>query len=151
MDSYGKVEYKLCNYNMNKIYLDDLEVTINHLKENDGLKGISYDSISTSPTNLTSDSTGDTAISNAEIMDRLVTRLEKGRQELETIDKMLSRLTEIEVKIIKMFYIQGNTPWWKIAYEVQYSERQCRNIRKKVIDKMVVGLYGELLPHDCHL
>lgn len=142
MNHYKKIEHYLYHYKMFKCYLETTDKEILMLSENDGMKGIAYDGISTSNTNMTSDRVGDVAISNLDRLKELQDKKHKLQKKIDVIDRVLSELTEIERTIIEMKYFECK-PWCKIAYEVKYSERQCRNIRKAAIDKISIGLYGE--------
>ncbi len=139
---YKSVEKLLYNYNMLKLNIEIIYKQLGELKEEDGLTSISLDGVSTSKTNKIHSQTEDTVMRRIEAEELLRKRKEKLESKLETINKLLTGLNDIERRIIVMYYIHG-FQWWQIAYKVKYSERHCRRIRSEAICKLAVGLYGE--------
>lgn len=68
---------------------------------------------------------------------------------LARVDQALESLDEVEQKIITSRYLKGR-PWYKIAYEISYNERWCKEVRKRGISKVAVALYGKtaLIEHE---
>ena len=141
MIGYKSVEKLLYNYRIYKANISIKCEEIKELLENDGMRGISYEGISTSRTNNTSDMTGEVAATNVIDIERL--KEEKGALEnrLHILDTLIEGLTDTERTVITMKYIEGRQ-WWEIAYKLKYSERQCRNIRKEAIEKIRTGIGG---------
>ena len=127
---------------MVKINIQNTQEEIEYLKSNDGMKGLSYDGISTSPTNEKKSSTEIVALSNTEVIHYLEKNIEKSTLKLESIDRALEGLEEVERKVIVEKYINAKQ-WWQVSNVVYLGERQCRNIRKAAIDKMIVGIFGK--------
>lgn len=146
---YRETEYLLYNYKMFEISIKNMETEIEFLKKEDGSRGINYDSIPTSPTHKISSSTENMALSITEQIDYLEHSIRRMKSKIESIDKSIVGLTETEREIIKKKYIYGKQ-WYVVAYEVSYSERQCRNIRNTAIGKIAIGIFGDIavsLPH----
>lgn len=143
MSNYKKVENLLYNYKMLKISIENKQQEIEYLKEEDGLSGISYDDISTSPTNKFSSSTEDTALSNTEKIHYLEHSIEGIRRQIESIDRAMEGLTDTERIVIQEKYINSKQ-WWQVSSVVHLGERQCRNIRKAAIEKMIIGMYDNI-------
>jgi DNA-directed RNA polymerase specialized sigma subunit len=61
---------------------------------------------------------------------------------VDMMERSLEMLNSTERKIIELKYFK-NEPWFNIAYEVQYCERQCKNIRKNAIKKLTFAIFGE--------
>ena len=141
MDKYSEVEKLLYNYKMLKISIDNMEQDIKHIDRENGLKGIGFDSISTSPTNLTSDMVSDIAISKIGRMEFLANRIKDNKRKVQSVDKAMEGLEDVERTIIVERYIHARQ-WWKVASIVKYGERHCKRIRTEAIKKMVVGIYG---------
>jgi ArpU family phage transcriptional regulator len=139
---YKSVEKLLYNYNMLKLNIEIIYKQLGELEEEDGLTSISFDGASISKTNKIHSQTEDTVMRKIEAEELLRKRKEKLESKLETINKLLTGLNDVERRIIVMYYIHG-FQWWQIAYEVKYSERHCRRIRAEAICKLAVGLYGE--------
>jgi len=139
---YKETEYLLYNYKMFEISIKNMEREIEHLKKEDGTTAIEYDGVKTSPTYKFSSMTEDTALSITERIDYLEHSIRRIRNKLESIDKAISGLTDVEQDIIKGRYINGHQ-WYVIAYKARYSERHCKRIRTNAIIKIAIGLYGD--------
>lgn len=146
---YKETEYLLYNYKMFKISIENMNKEIEFIKKEDGAKGISYDGIRTSPTHKFSSATEDTALSNIEKIDYLEHSIRKIENKIERIDRAIEGLTDSEKSVVLDKYLKGQQ-WYIVAYNVCYSERQCRNLRRSAIEKIAIGLFGEIatsLPH----
>lgn len=63
-------------------------------------------------------------------------RRNKRLEELGTaIGRELDRLTYYEKAVVLWFYVDGKT-WEQISGRLNYSPRQCRNIRDKALDRL---------------
>lgn len=141
MDKYKKIENLLYNYKMLEISITNMEQEIEYLNQEDGLSGISYDSISTSPTNLCKSSTEGIALSNMEKVHWLEHNILRATRDIEKLDMALEGLEEVEKQIVKDYYI-NNKQWWQVASVAMYSESWCKKLRTKAIRKLVIGVYG---------
>ena len=141
MNKYKKVEELLYNYKMLKISIENMKEDIEYLDKEDGLKGISYDGTSTSKTNDTSDIVADVVLSKSEKRHYLEHQIECNQREIDSIDRAMEGLTDIERKIITEKYINSNQ-WWQVASKVCYSESWCKQLRGKAINKLIIGVYG---------
>ena len=142
MDKYSKVERLLYNYKMLKISIENLEEDIKLIEEDSGVKGISYDGVISSKTNKTSDIVADTMLSKAEKIHYLNRTIDKNKRDIESIDKAMEGLTEVEKTIVVEKYINSKQ-WWEVAGIVCYGERWCKDLRTRAINKLVVGIHGE--------
>ena len=139
---YKSTESLLYNYNMLKVSIENMKLEIEETEKNDGITGIKYDGVQTSPTFKFSSQTEDTSIRNIETIDLLKNRIEITENKIERVDNAIEALNGAEKDVIIKRYLEGKQ-WWQIAYEVKYSERHCRRIRSEAICKLAVGLYGE--------
>ncbi|MCQ4921873.1 hypothetical protein NE686_02135 [Tissierella carlieri] len=142
MDKYKAVEKLLYNYKMSEISIENMKEEIKRLEREDGLTAINYDSVKISPTFKISSSTESTMLSILEKIDYLRHSIERISEKLESIDRAMEGLNEVERLVIEKRYIEG-LQWWQVAHLVKYSEVHSKRIRKKAINKLVVGLYGE--------
>lgn len=62
---------------------------------------------------------------------------------INMLEDSMMILNDIEREVIKLKYFD-NEPWFNIAYKVQYSERQARNIRTNAVKKLAAALFGEV-------
>lgn len=136
------MEELLKNYNMKKIKIENLEKEIEYVKEDNELKGISYDGVSTSPTNEVKSIVESTVLGNLEKIEYLEHLIKRHRIDIEKLDRSLEGLEEVERTVVVEKYINSKQ-WWQVASKVKHGERYCRTIRKNAIDKLVIGVYGE--------
>lgn len=140
MDNYAKVENLLKNYNMIKINIENTKDEIEYVSQDITLQGISYDTIKVD-TNENSSSTEDTALSIMDKVEKLKNKIKKLELLLEIIHRSLNELEERERVVLVEKYINAKD-WWQVSGKVFIGERQCRNIRRDAINKMIAGIYG---------
>lgn len=141
MNKYAKVEQLLSNYKMLEISIRNMKQEIEYIEKEDGMSGISYDGISTSPTNQCKSATEGIALSNMEKIHFLEHSIERATRQIEKVDRALEGLEEIEKQIINEKYINSRQ-WWQVAGIVKYSESWCKQIRRRAISKLIIGIYG---------
>lgn len=144
MNYYKDTEYMLYNYKMMKISIENMRNEIEYLNQNDGMAGISYDGISTSPTNECKSATENIALSNMEKMHYLERMIQRATLKIESIDRALEGLDKTERAVIEEKYI-NNKQWRQVAYKVGYGERHCKRLRTEAIKKMALGIFRERL------
>lgn len=146
---YKETEYLLYNYEMFKISIENLKEKIEFLKQEDGLKGIDYNKDKISPTYKFTSIVEDTVLSLSEKIHYLEHSIRRMQSKIEAIDRALEGLTKTEKDIIEKRYFEGK-PWYVIAYELNYNERWCKELRRRAISKIAIGIYGDtaLLEHD---
>lgn len=135
------MEELLKNYKMMKISIKNLEKEIEFIKGDITLDGISYDEVVSSPTNKINSVVEDKVLAKSEKIHFKERCIQKNKKDIDAIDRSLKGLEEVERIVVVEKYI-NNRQWWQVAMKVKYSERQCRNIRKDAIDKLVKGIYG---------
>lgn len=140
---YKETEYLLYNYDMFKMSIKNMNIEIENIKKEDGAKGIAYDGVQSSPTNKFNSATENTALANIEKIAYLEHSIRSTEDRIESIDRTLKELTECERSIIIDRYIKAK-PWYIVAYNVSYGERQCRNKRRDAIEKMAIGIFGDI-------
>lgn len=146
---YKSTESLLYNYNMLKVSIENMKLEIEETEKNDGTTGIKYDGVQTSPTFKFSSQTEDTSIRNIETIDLLKKRIEITENKIERVDNAIEALNGAEKDVIIKRYLEGKQ-WYIVAYEVNYNERWCKELRKRAIEKIAIGLYGyrALLEHE---
>ena len=135
------MEDLLKNYKMMKINIKNIEEEIIFVKGDIGLQGISYDGVSTSPTNEIKSSVENTVLSIQEEVHFLERNIERLVVNIEKIDRALEGLEDIERTVVIEKYINAKQ-WWQVASKVCYSESYSRAIRSRAINKLVKGIYG---------
>jgi ArpU family phage transcriptional regulator len=138
IDKYTKTEEWLYKLDALKERIKNLKMQYEETELKAQSDGIDYSKDKLSNTYAFNSSTENIGIKLAEIQQEIkeqenrVTMLESG----------LSILNETEKSILTNKYL-SNEPWWKIAYNCGYSERQCRRVRSKAIEKLSIALFGE--------
>lgn len=140
MDKHKKVERRLRNLEMERMYLESLEKDLKLIELEYEINGINYEKIGED--NSISDITGDKAVKLMQKRQELELRIARKKNEIEHIEGVLSKLTETERTVITMWYTEYK-PHWKIAQEVGYSVSQVKRIKKDAIEKIIIGLYGD--------
>jgi DNA-directed RNA polymerase specialized sigma24 family protein len=146
---YKSTESLLYNYNMLKVSIENMKLEIEETKKEDGMTAIEYSDEKTSPTFKITSQTEDTAIRNIEHTDLLRKRIEITQNKITRLDNAINGLNKNERDVIIKRYIEGKQ-WYIVAYEVNYNERWCKELRKRAIERLTIGLYGytALLEHE---
>lgn len=95
---------------------------------------------------------------NNSIIENAVINIDEKRNDLEMeirrlenklrrIDKSLEILGETEKYIIEERYFEEKE-WWKIAHKLRYSERWCKELRRRAVKKIAISLFGEKAMED---
>lgn len=141
---YKEVEYLLYNYDVFKVSIENIKKEIEYLEGDEAreIEGVSYEE-ERSKTNSISNIVENTMLGIAEKIHYLERKIERTNINIEKIDNAMTILTDIEKDIIKKKYFKGKQ-WYVVAYEVSYSERQCRYIKNRAIDKIILAINGSI-------
>lgn len=147
MSYYKATEKFLYNYNSLKASIENMKQEIKEMDYRE-ISAIDYEKEPTSETYAFHSATEESAIYAADRKNLLEKRIKITEGKLERVDRAVSALNDTEREIINLRYIEGRQ-WWQVAYEVRYSEKWCKELRKRAINKIAVGLFGEsALPKD---
>ncbi len=146
--SYRQVEGILYNYKLIKASIENNKLKLENLELEDledGVSAIAYGEPS-SKTNKFNSIVENATIKNIEKKERLKKSIRKSirheTNQIKMIDNALKALSEIERKIIKMYYIEGKQ-WRNVAFEVNYSIRQCINLRNEAMEDIMFIINGK--------
>lgn len=139
IDKYAKVKELLQNYEIIKISIANIEKEIEYIKEDIAIRGISYDGVSTSPTNEIKSIVESTILAKEEKINYLQHLIKRHQININKIDDVLNNLTETERTIIIDRYMHHKY-WYQITPKVFLEERQCRRKLKSAMDKMIIGV-----------
>lgn len=131
---YQKLEAFLYNYNVTKSNILNLKVEIDELSLPPGIPGVSYEERISS--GKISNIPEEVSIKKIEEEERLEARIALLENRMQQLNNALDCLNPIERRIIELKYIDG-LQWWQVAADVAFSERRCRDIRKRAIIKML--------------
>ncbi|WP_052045133.1 sigma factor-like helix-turn-helix DNA-binding protein [Caloranaerobacter azorensis] len=140
MNYYKATEKFLYNYKPLKISIKNMESELEEL-EPIGVSAINYENEKTGITYKINKIVENEAIDLISKKELLKDRIEKTKRLVNRIERALETLNDSERKVIEKRYFEAKQ-WFEIAYEVKYSERWCRDIRKRAIDKLQVSLFG---------
>jgi predicted DNA-binding protein (MmcQ/YjbR family) len=163
---YQKVEELLKDYNSMQARVKNLQLDIERLDKpiqhesiEDTIEGLYYTKALTSgppPVGTVGDRTASVALAfrceNAEtnhdtawmqIQEKAAAEGELDALQclIAKIDNAIASLDELQRRIIIAFYIEKKN-WIQITNEVNYRERNCRNIKDSAINYMAKSLYG---------
>ena len=136
-DNYQRTEDLIRGYNSKLTLLENKKIMLNSIRGG-GARAIRTDDIRTSPTFKFYSETEEQGITIAQ----LKTDIERLAKEILIIENALRNLTFKEKQVIEMFYWYGY-PWERISDRVDYTARQCRNIRAKAVHKMKNCIIGD--------
>lgn len=146
MNYYKVTENYLYNYNSLKISVENMKQEIKELDYRE-ISAINYAKEPTGKTYAFHSRTEESAIYVAEKKRLLEKMIKATESKLERIDRAIAALTDIERQIIIERYINGKQ-WWQIAYTVKFNERWCKEIRRRAVMKIAIGLFGEKAMHE---
>ena len=138
---YKATEKFLYNYNSLKASIENMKQEIEEM-EYFGITALDYKQEPVGKTYAFHSTTENEAIKITNKKEILGTRIKLLENKLERIDRAVEALNEIEQKIIKLRYYEGRQ-WWQIAYEMKYSEKWCKELRRRAVQKVAIGLFGE--------
>lgn len=134
-DKINEVESFLYNYKSIKLAIENLRMELDTTDET-VIGAIDY-----------KESTGKTNKFNSSVENNfmkkelLESRIEHMETKIKQIDKALAILPDIEREIINYRYIEGKN-YYEFTYKVYKSERQCRRIKDRALEKIVVVFFG---------
>ena len=139
---YKKLENDLYNYKYLKLSIRNIKHDISDFQSEDGVSAIQFDKIQIASTNAFSSIVENSTISNIEKLDFLEHCMNRAESVINKIDAAMEKLEADEKKVITLYYID-NQQWYKVAYNLHYNERWCREIRSKAMRKIAIAIYGE--------
>lgn len=147
MNYYKATEKFLYNYNSLKASIENMKQGIEEMDYRE-ISAVHYEQEKTSETYTFHSITEDAAIHAADKKSLLEQRIKTTEGKLERIDRAIEALNDTERQVIVERYLNGKQ-WWQVAYSVRINERWCREIRRRAINKIAIGLFGEdALPKD---
>lgn len=139
-DLFSRTEGKLFSYNKTIVEIKCLEIDIEYLKKDViGCKAINYSTEKTGTTNNISNPIENEIRKKELEINKLERKKNEKEKSIKKIDEALNLLEEIEKNIVRLRYFSNkrSAPEWKyIAKMIGYSEKQCRNIRDDMINKI---------------
>lgn len=135
-DKYRAIEKLLFDYKGNQNEIKDIEIQISRIK-NDyvGVAPISYEERVCTSASIGS-SVEDEVIRKEERIEELEEKKKQINLNTIRVDNALQLLTDVERKVVEGKYI-NRLQWFKIAYDVGYSESWIKKIRREAMDKLM--------------
>lgn len=137
---FQKAERRLYEYEETKVELRCLEYELTIAQEEyEGCKAITYNLERTGVTNTVNDSVYEELIKKEkEILDKQK-KINKKKIQINKVEEALSLLDDIEKTIVDTKYFSNDRRkknWQYVSMKTGYSDRQCMNIRNKLIEKI---------------
>lgn len=132
---YNDIESWLYNYKIAEVAIENLKAELVVL---DTLKSVNIE-IEGKGLGKVSNSVEDIQAKKEKIKSRIMVMESK----LNKLNKALDALKEEELYVIKSFYINQER-YKEIGNKMQCSIISCKRIKKKALNKIIIGVYGEL-------
>ena len=132
---YNDIESWLYNYKIAEVAIENLKAELVVL---DTLKSVNIE-IEGKGLGKVSSSVEDIQAEKEKIKSRIMVMESK----LNKLNKALDVLKEEELYVIKSFYINQER-YKEIGNKMQCSIISCKRIKKKALNKIIIGVYGEL-------
>ena len=132
---YNDIESWLYNYKIAEVAIENLKAELVVL---DTLKSVNIE-IEGKGLGKVSSSVEDIQAEKEKIKSRIMVMESK----LNKLNKALDALKEEELYVIKSFYINQER-YKEIGNKLQCSIISCKRIKKKALNKIIIGVYGEL-------
>ena len=147
MDRYKYIEKLLYEYNSLKTFIKNAQQQIENIqKDVDGVSGVSYNKVS-SKTNNTPSIVENEVLKREKKISILQKRIQKTQGLLDRLDRSIEVLNDIEKRIIKLRYMK-NLQWYEVSWNVKYSERWCKELKSKAIEKIAVAMFGNIEEYE---
>lgn len=144
-DKFKKMERTLYDYRKLDTAITNLDIDIEHLKNDITLKGISYEQRS-SPTNAFSSIIENEVVQREEYVyteiDRLQ-RLKADKMALRAkIYNALKDLTDNEYKLVELRYLdKGKYTWLDVGLELGFDKNYCQKLRNDIISQLIDAIF----------
>ena len=132
---YNDIESWLYNYKIAEVAIENLKAELVVL---DTLKSVNIE-IEGKGLGKVSSSVEDIQAEKEKIKSRIMVMESK----LNKLNKALNALKKDEFCVIKSFYINGER-YKEISDKMQCSIISCKRIKKKALNKIIIGVYGQL-------
>lgn len=132
---YNDIESWLYNYKIAEVAIENLKAELVVL---DTLKSVNIETEGKGLGKVSS-SVEDIQAKKEKIKSRIMVMESK----LNKLNKALKSLKEDEFCVIKSFYINGER-YKEISDKMQCSIISCKRIKKKALNKIIIGVYGQL-------
>lgn len=134
-DKINEVESFLYNYKSIKLAVENLKMELDIMDET-VISAIQYKECIGRTNKFNSDV--ENKLMRKELLEERIRHMEN---KIKQIDRALEILPEIEREIINYRYIEGQN-YYEFTYKVYKSERQCRRIKDRALEKIVVVFFG---------
>lgn len=145
LNYYKATEKFLYNYNSLKASIENMKQEIEEIDYLE-ISAVNYEKEPTSETYTFHSITEEAAIYTADKKSLLEQRIKITEGRIDRIDRAIEALNDTERQIITDRYINGRQ-WWEVAYSVKFNERWCKEIRRRAVEKIAIGLFGEEAIH----
>lgn len=144
-DKFKKMEKTLYDYRKLDTAINNIDIDIEHMKNDITLKAISYEEKG-SPTNAFHSNVEDEVIRRAEHMEKEINRLKSlkaDKMALRTkIYNALKDLKDNEYKLVELRYLgKDRKSWIQIGMELNFNKDYCQQLRNNIINSLIESIF----------
>lgn len=144
-DKFKKMEKTLYDYRKLDTAINNIDIDIEHLRNDITLKAVSYEDKG-SPTNAFHSNVEDEVIHRSIYMEQEIARLKSlkaDKMALRTkIYNALKDLKENEYKLVEMRYLSKyKKSWIEIGMELNFNKDYCQQLRNKIINSLIESIF----------
>lgn len=140
-DKFKKMERTLYDYRKLDTAINNIDIDIEHMKNDITLKGVSYEEKS-APTNSFHSTVEDEVIKREEYVYKEINRLKSlkaDKMALRTkIYNALKDLTDNEYRLVDLRYLdKGKYTWLDVGLELGFDKNYCQKLRNDIINQLI--------------
>lgn len=144
-DKFKKMERTLYDYRKMDTAITNLDIDIEHIKNDITLKGVSYEEKS-APTNSFHSTVEDEVIKREEYVYKEINRLQHLKADKMAlrakIYNALKDLDEVESKLIELRYLsRDKLSWVSIGMKLNFNKDYCQQLRNKIINNLIEVIF----------
>lgn len=137
----NEIEKLLYDYMTIKMSIVNLERQLQELEGDISVQAMDLAREASTNSYYGTSSVEELAMIREEKRNKLKRKLTLSKRYIFQIDSGMEVLCEAEKQIIELRYFQ-QYPWYRVAYEAQYNERWCRELKSRALKKMKLAIYG---------
>lgn len=144
-DKFKKMERTLYDYRKLDTAINNIDIDIEHMKNDITLKGVSYEEKS-APTNSFHSTVEDEVIKREEYVYKEINRLKSLKADKMAlrakIYNALKDLKDYESKLVNLRYLDKDRhTWLDIGLELGFDMGYCQKLRNKIINELTESIY----------
>lgn len=140
-DKFKKMERTLYDYRKLDTAINNIDIDIEHIKNDITLKGVSYEEKS-GPTNKFNSDVENEVIRREQYIDEQILRLQRLKADKMAlrakIYNALKDLKDNELKLVELRYLsKDKRTWLDIGLELGFDKNYCQKLRNDIINQLI--------------